>query len=90
MTNSLMQLLGTFAQESHVPADGVERSRSGAMGTPLHLRPAAIVAPWPGEVTDDVEAGLAEYARLRESWDALLVRLAGLLGYTPEQIDVSM
>jgi hypothetical protein len=42
------------------------------------------------EVTDDVEAGLAEYARLRERWDALLVRLAGLLGYTPEQIDVSM
>jgi hypothetical protein len=36
-----------------------------------------------------VEAGTAEYVRLREGWDAPLVRLAGLLGYTPEQIDVS-
>jgi hypothetical protein len=42
------------------------------------------------EVTDDVEAGPDEYVRLRESCDAPLVRLAGLLGYTPERIDVSM
>jgi hypothetical protein len=41
------------------------------------------------EVTDGVEAGVAEYMRLRASWDAPVVRLAALLGYTPEQIDVS-
>jgi hypothetical protein len=41
-------------------------------------------------VMDDVQAGLAEYVRLRDSWDAPLGRLAGLLGYTPEQVDVTM
>ena len=82
-------LLGTLAQQSHVRIDSVESS--GAAGrwkcrfsTALRrLRHAGI------EVTDDVEAGLAEYVRLRESWDAPLARLGGLLGYTPDQIDVS-
>ena len=38
-------------------------------------------------VTDDVEAGAAEYVRLRAGWDVTVVRLADFLGYTPQQID---
>lgn len=90
LQGSARMLLETLAQETHVPPDSAQRS--GAAGrwerrftTALpRLRHAGI------EVTDDVEAGLAEYVRLRESWDAPAVRLAGLLGYTPEQIDVSV
>ena len=90
LEGSARLLLETLAEESHVPVDRVERSaaagrweRRFTTAVP-RLRRAGI------EVTDDVEAGLAEYVRLRESWDAPLVRLAGLLGYTPEQIDVSV
>ena len=88
LEGSARLLLETLARETHVPPDGAQRS--GAAGqwesrftTALpRLRRAGI------DVTDDVEGGLAEYLRLRESWDAPLVRLAGLLGYTPQQIDV--
>jgi hypothetical protein len=83
-------LLGTLAEETLVPVDNVERraargqwERRFTSALP-RLRHAGI------EVTDDVEAGLAEYVRLRESWDAPLVRLGDLLGYTPEQIDVNV
>ena len=81
-------LLHALAEESHVRVDGVERSavagweRRFTTALP-RLRHAGI------EVTDDVEAGLAEYVRLRESWNAPLVRIAGLLGYAPQQIEVS-
>ena len=72
-------LLEALAQESHLPPDGAQRS--GASGrwerrftTALpRLRHAGIV------LTDDIEAGLAEYAAAG-SWDALLIRLAGHAG----------
>jgi hypothetical protein len=90
LQESARMLVEALDEATHVPPYGAQRS--GAAGRWEHrfttalprLRDAGI------EVTDDVEAGLAEYVRLRESWDAPLVRLAGLLGYTPEQIDVSV
>ena len=42
------------------------------------------------DVTDDVDAGVAEYIRLREGWERPVVAVAGLLGYTREQIDVGV
>ena len=90
LEGSARLLVETLAEATHVPLDGAKRSGAGArwerrFTTALaRLRHAGI------DVTDDVEAGLAEYVRLRESWDAPLVRLAGLLGYTPDQIDVSV
>jgi hypothetical protein len=90
LEGSARMLLDTLAQETHVPPDSAQTNGAAArwerrFTTALpRLRHAGI------EVTDDVEAGLAEYVRLRKSWDAPVVRLAGLLGYTPEQIDVRM
>ncbi len=90
LEGSARLLLGTLAQESHVPVHSVTRSAAAAQwerrftAALPRLRHAGI------EVTDDVDAGLAEYVQRRESWDAPLVRLGGLLGYTPEQIDVSI
>jgi hypothetical protein len=71
-------------------ADGVERSAAAGQWERRFTSALPRLRHAGMEVTDDVEAGLAEYVRLRESWDAPLVRLAGLLGYTPEQIDVGM
>ena len=90
LEGSARMLLEALAQETHVPLGAGQRS--GAAGrwerrftaALPRLRHAGI------DVTDDAEAGLAEYVRLRESCDVPVVRLAGLLGYTPEQIDVSM
>jgi hypothetical protein len=41
-------------------------------------------------VTDDVEAGAAEYVRLRAGWAGQANSLGHFLGYAPGQIDVSM
>ena len=90
LEGSARLLLETLAEATHEPPDGAQRSEAAGrwerrFTTALpRLRHAGI------EVTDDVEAGVAEYVRLRGSWDAPVVRLAGLLGYTPEQIDVGM
>ena len=90
LEGSARLLLATLAEASHVPADGgqrhgaAERSERRFTSALPRLRHAGI------DVTDDVQAGQAEYVRLRASWDAPLVSLGGLLGYTPKQIDVSI
>jgi hypothetical protein len=82
-------LLGTLAEESHVPVDtgrttgATGRWRRRFTSALPRLRHAGV------EVTDDVEAGMAEYVRLREGWEGPVLRVAGPLGYTREQIDVS-
>lgn len=90
LEGSARLLLATLAEESHVPTDSVERSAAAGQWERRFTRALPRLRHAGIEVTDEVEAGLAEYVRLRERWDAPLVRLAGLLGYTPEQIDVSM
>ena len=83
-------LLATLGQASHVRADGVERSAAAGQWERRFTSALSRLRHAGMDVTDDVEAGLAEYVRLRKSWDAPLVTLARLLGYTPKQIDVSM
>jgi hypothetical protein len=89
LEGSARMLLDTLGRESGVPTDSVDGSEAADAGhrrftTALpRLRDAGV------QVTDDVEAGVAEYVRLRAAWDAPLVRLADFLGYTPQQIDVS-
>ena len=41
------------------------------------------------KVSDEVEAGAAEYVRLRAGWDAPVNGLGSFLGYARQQIDVS-
>ena len=88
LERSAGMLLKTLSEESHLPAADVERNETAlwkhrfASALP-RLREAGL------PVSDDVEAGAAEYVRLRANWDAPVNRLADFLGYRPQQIDVS-
>jgi hypothetical protein len=90
LEGSARLLLGTLAEESHVRVDRVQRSAAAGQwerrftSALPRLRHASVA------VTDDVEAGAAEYVRLREGWEGPVAGVAGLLGYTREQIDVSL
>ena len=90
LEGSARLLLGTLAEESHVPVDRVQRGAAAGQwerrftSALPRLRDAGV------EVTDDVEAGAAEYVRLREGWEGPVVAVASLLGYARKQIDVSM
>ena len=90
LQGSARMLLDTLARESRVPtggADGIEAA------VPCRRRFTSAVARLqrPGvTVTDDVDAGVAEYLRLRADWDVRVARHADFLGYTPGQIDVSI
>jgi hypothetical protein len=90
LEGSARLLLETLAEESHLPVERVERSTAAGQwerrfsSALLRLRHAGVA------VTDDVDAGVAEYVRLREGWEGPVVAVASLLGYTHEQIDVSM
>jgi hypothetical protein len=89
LERSARLLLATLAEEGHMATADAEKS-----GAPLRwkhrfasalprLREAGL------QVNDDVEAGAAEYVRLRSGWDAPVNGLADVLGYTRQQIDAS-
>ena len=87
LEGSARLLLRTLAEGMHLRAGGAgttgpprqwERRFTSALS---RLRHAGM------EVTEDAEAGLAEYVRLRADWNEPDLELAHLLGYTPEQID---
>jgi hypothetical protein len=89
LEGSARMLLDTLARESGVPVGSVDGNETAVR---CHHRFTSAVARLQHagmDVTDDVEAGAAEYVRLRAAWDVPAVRLAGFLGYTPQQIDVS-
>ena len=89
LDGSARLLLRTLAEGSHLPGGGAETSGAARewerrfTSALSRLRQAGV------EVTEDAEAGLAEYVRLRAEWNEPDVELAHLLGYTPEQIDVA-
>jgi len=89
LEESARLLLATLAEATHVPADRVERSATAGQWERRFTSALPRLRHAGMKVTDDVQAGLAGYVGLRDRWDAPLVRLAGLLGYTPEQIAVS-
>ena len=87
LERSARMLLETLARESRVGA--VDANEATAMR--CHRRFISAVARLQQAglaVTDDVEAGAEEYARLRTDWDARAVRIGDFLGYPPDQIDV--
>lgn len=82
-------LLDTLARESGVPAGSVDGNEA-AVRCHQRFTSAVVRLQHAGmEVTDDVDAGAAEYERLRAGWEVPVVRLGDFLGYTPQQIDVS-
>lgn len=89
LERSARMLLNTLARETGVATGSVDgheasvRCRSRFTSAVARLQHAGI------DVTDDVEAGVAEYERLRAGWEIPAVRLADLLGYTPQRIDVN-
>ena len=87
LERSAAMLLETLAEESHMPA--AEKTEASlqwkhrfASALP-RLREAGL------QVGDDVEAGAAEYVRLRSGWNAPVNGLADFLGHPRHQIDVS-
>jgi hypothetical protein len=89
LEGSARMLLETLARESGRPTGHVDGNEAAVR---CHRRFTAAVARLQNagiEVTADVEAGAAEYVRLRTGWDVAAVGLADFLGYTRQQIDVS-
>ena len=89
MEGAARMLLRTLTEESHAPAEDANNSAARlrwkhrfAAALP-RLREAGL------QVTDDVEAGAAEYVRLRTDWDAPVNGLADFLGYRRQQVDVT-
>jgi hypothetical protein len=89
LEGSARLLLDTLAEESHVPADNTNRHVAAGQWERRFTSALPQLQHAGVAVTDDVDAGVAEYVRLREGWEGPVVRVAGLLGYTPEQIGVS-
>ena len=83
-------LLDTLARESRVPTGSVDGNEAAVRCQRRFTAAVARLQHAGIEVTDDVDAGVAEYVRLRARWDIPVARLADFLGYTPEQIDVSI
>jgi hypothetical protein len=89
LEGSARMLLDTLARESGVPAGSVDGNEA-AVRCHQRFTSAVVRLQHAGmEVTDDVDAGAAEYERLRAGWEVPVVRLADFLGYTPQQIDAS-
>jgi hypothetical protein len=86
---SARMLLDTLARESGVPMGSVDGNETAVRRHRRFISAVARLQHGGMEVTDGLEAGAAEYARLRAGWDVPAVRLADFLGYTPQQIDVS-
>ena len=89
LDESARMLLATLAEENHMPAIPSDvnaaalRWKHRFASTLPTLREAGIA------VSDDVEAGAAEYVRLRAGWDARVDGLGRFLGYERQQVDVS-
>ena len=89
LEGSARMLLETLARESGTPAAHADRSGAAEGWQRRFTSALARLRHADMEVTDDVEAGAAEYVRLRAGWDGPIAALAHLLGYTREQIDAS-
>jgi hypothetical protein len=89
LEGSARLLLRTLAEGTHLPAGGAETSGAAWQWERRFTYALSRLRHAGMEVTEDAEAGRAEYVRLRADWNEPDVELAHLLGYTPEQIDVS-